>query len=162
MEVMMGLPSEIGKAIVKAIQAKAAAWSALGVTGTTLHAEYTDLSVREWVPGNAGRVIVRLAGTEVLQAHEASALVAYTYDVQIDTTDINSAADARGSLLMALTATLGNEGDAVWPLVVDTDNDRLGGSGRLTVEQSTLIQSEDVDRPMDLATLRVEIWQKHA
>lgn len=158
---MANFQDDLGAAIVQTINDNASAFSALGNTGGTLHAEYASQEVN-YNRGASGVVQVKPAEEEVVEGQEyaESAQCVFPFDLDFGLLDVFDASNSRTSIMQALRTTFADRGAQVFANLTDNGSNRQGASGFIRLRQPTLEEGEDPDRPRLIARVEVTCWVK--
>lgn len=161
--IVANFADDLGAAIVTTINGLSSAFSALGNTGGTLHAEYAGQDVN-YNRGASGNCLVRpgeedpVEGTEYTESCQS--IFPFTLDFGL--VDVNDANNARTSVQQAMRTAFRDRGTQLFANLTDNGSNRLGSSGYVRLGQVVLEDTGDPDRPRLLARLEVKCWVKLA
>lgn len=151
---------DLGAAIVETINDLSSAFSALGNTGGTLHAEYASQEVN-YNRGAAGTCLVKPLDEEpVGPSFGASGQSLFVFELDFGLVDVMDSINARTSVQQALRKAFGDNGTRLYANLVDSGSNGLGGSLQVNRPIITLVETEDPDRPQLLARLEIKAWPK--
>lgn len=159
---MANLQDDLGAAIVATINANKTPFSSLGVTGSTIHAEYAGQPVN-YNAGATGRCLVRPLEQEIIDGTEyaESMQVNLPFALEFDLVDVMDAGNARSAVTQALRSVFGERGAAMFANFTDNGSNRLGKSGVLKVLDAAEESTGDPDRPRLIVRVEVRgVWVK--
>lgn len=144
------------------INANASVFSVLGVTASTVHAEYAGQPVN-YNAGATGRCLVRPLEQEVIdgQEYDQSMQVTLPFALEFDLVDVLDAGNARTVLTQALRSIFGERGAGMIANFTDNGSNRLGASGVFKIGAIVEEETGDPDRPRLVARVEMrDVWVK--
>ena len=154
----MTLVDDLGAAVVGAVGTNVATFSP--ALSTAADIEYAA-DGRQTIPqGNDTRAYV-IPNDPIVEGggeYAESTFTNFGFDVIFDIAATNESQEQIAAVHNGMLSTFSDAGANFFAAFTDTGSNRLGGSGRVTIESSATEIQDDVDRPRITYTLAVRMW----
>lgn len=145
--------------LVTAIQQNASAFSALGKTGSTVHASYGGQD-DEYNAGQSGKALVTYESHETPPEtdFDTSAVTTFRFAIWFDLVDVLDKDKAVAVIENAMRTVFADRGKTVLDThLTDNGPNRLKKSGEITYSVEFVPPTEDEDEPQVLARLAITL-----